>query len=450
MAAPNNLKVVQVSRVGPPPGSVADAVLPLTFSDVYMPQIPPVDRLFFYQFPRDPAFTTTHFIDTLLPKIKHSLSLALQPFFPLAGNLVLSPTTGEDEIRYVDGDTVCVTISESEADFHRLSANGPREIAELSPLIPRLLIPGSQRQPLLAVQVTVFPESGICLGTSVHHVVADGTSSIHFMKSWASICRLGAENSSHISAPSHDRSVLAHLDGLKRLILEQMGSIKIDHIAKSIKPPGNMELATLVMRRADIEKLRQRVVAQQAEDGRKPLRCSSFVLTCAYVWACQARSYIDSGKDKTIYFGFGVNARERLDPPIPSAYFGNCLATCFVHAKGSELAAEDGLRKAIQLIGGAIQELDDDGVLKDAEDWLPRVAVMANQRTLLTAGSPKFGVYETDFGWGRPIKVEIVSVGNTAGMSLAESRDEEGGIEVGVALPSSEMERFSYLFEKGL
>jgi len=62
--------------------------------------------------------------------------------------------------------------------------------------------------PLLALQVTVFPNSGICIGAKFCHVVADGMAFSHFMKSWASIFRSREDIASLEKSipPSHDRS----------------------------------------------------------------------------------------------------------------------------------------------------------------------------------------------------------------------------------------------------
>jgi hypothetical protein len=49
--------------------------------------------------------------------------------------------------------------------------------------------------------------------------------------------------------------------------------------------------------------------------------------------------------------------------------------------------------------------------------------------------------------WGRPRKVEIVSVERTGALALAENLDGGGGIEVGVALPRGEMEAFRAFFD---
>lgn len=68
-------------------------------------------------------------------------------------------------------------------------------------------------------------------------------------------------------------------------------------------------------------------------------------------------------------------------------------------------------------------------------------------RPVSVAGSPRYGVYETDFGWGEPVRVELVSIEKTPGtVSLAESPDGDGGVEVGVVLPPHAMEAFASCF----
>jgi hypothetical protein len=95
----------------------------------------------------------------------------------------------------------------------------------------------------------------------------------------------------------------------------------------------------------------------------------------------------------------------------------------------------------------AIEGLAEQGrVFRDARGWVRLVREYASARAVTVAGSPKLGVYAaTDLGapWGRPRKVEIVSVERTGALALAESgRDGDGGIEVGLALPRGEMEAF--------
>jgi hypothetical protein len=66
------------------------------------------------------------------------------------------------------------------------------------------------------------------------------------------------------------------------------------------------------------------------------------------------------------------------------------------------------------------------------------------------AGSPRFELYNTDFGWGRPRKVEMISIDRTGAICLSDSRDGGGGIEIGLVLKKQEMEVFASLFSRGL
>jgi hypothetical protein len=70
----------------------------------------------------------------------------------------------------------------------------------------------------------------------------------------------------------------------------------------------------------------------------------------------------------------------------------------------------------------------------------------AAELPLTVAGSPRFRVYDTDFGFGRPVKVDVVSVVRTGAISVAEARGGGGGVEVGISLPADGMERFRECF----
>ena len=85
----------------------------------------------------------------------------------------------------------------------------------------------------------------------------------------------------------------------------------------------------------------------------------------------------------------------------------------------------------------------------DAENWRESFTKMfVLESTLMVTGSPKFTVYETDFGFGRPTKVEMIH--SFKGMSLAESEDKEGGLEIGLVCTSTEFEYLRSAIEQGL
>eukprot|EP00268_Persea_americana_P003073 TRINITY_DN10921_c0_g2_i1.p1 TRINITY_DN10921_c0_g2~~TRINITY_DN10921_c0_g2_i1.p1 ORF type:complete len:467 (+),score=30.00 TRINITY_DN10921_c0_g2_i1:190-1590(+) len=463
MATPtliHRVTVIDRFRVTPPSGSVPETHLPLTFFDVLWHPSVTVQRIFFFDLPK--PYTKSHFLTTQLPTIKQSLSLALQRFYPLAATLTPAPQTGHNEFHYTDGDSVQLTVAESDSDFHALIADHPKDTAEFHPLVPEL---GSSD--LSSFQLTVFANSGFSIGLTVRHVAADGGSIMQFMKHWASVCRLGAESESMNSpSPIYDRDLIPDPTGLKAIFSDQISmqekAWKEMALKLEAQEKEHMVRATFVLSRANIVELRQRVAAArivQVEDGgrRSPLHISSFVLTCAYMWACltKARGHVGDG---TIHFGFAVDCRARMSPPIPAAYFGNCIGfgVCSAGVRGSEIASvkdDEGLVAACEVIGRAIQRLDDDGVLNGADQWFSRFcSIVASGDPLLSvAGSPRLQVYDVDFGFGRPRKVEVISIEESGAMSLAESREDGGrGIEVGLALPKSEMERVTYLFKEGL
>ena len=89
---------------------------------------------------------------------------------------------------------------------------------------------------------------------------------------------------------------------------------------------------------------------------------------------------------------------------------------------------------SIKVMDEAISRLKSDP-LQGVEKWMTDMfEVVMSRRAVTVARSPNFCVYETNFGFGRPTKVEMVTGLNCA--AFAEDGNEEGGIEVGVALTS--------------
>ncbi|CAL9101106.1 unnamed protein product, partial [Musa acuminata var. zebrina] len=200
-------------------------------------------------------------------------------------------------------------------------------------------------------------------------------------------------------------------------------------------PPVDMVIASFALKKDHIRRLKELVSAKAGamEGGGASLRCSTIMATYAYVWVClvKARAY---ESDRTAHFLFAADCRGRLRPPLPAAYFGNCIGVCFVEAKAGDLLRENGVVSAAKAIGKAIEEFADDP-LRGAETWPERIKSIVPRQPLSVAGSPRFRVYDLDFGWGGPKKVVITSIMRSGAMSMAESREEEGGVEIGLVLP---------------
>ncbi|CAH9099045.1 unnamed protein product [Cuscuta epithymum] len=149
-----------------------------------------------------------------------------------------------------------------------------------------------------------------------------------------------------------------------------------------------------------------------------------------------------------------ADCRARLDPPLAKNYFGNCVVPCLASIREKSLIGDEGMRKACEGIGESIRSTlynkEKEGVLKGARDRPTVISKLNFGRTLSVAGSPKFDYYGLDFGWGRPKNHEFTSIDLSGAISLGAAKDHEGGLEVGVTLPVTQMHCFTNLFYEGL
>ncbi|CAB4268061.1 unnamed protein product [Prunus armeniaca] len=476
MARLSKVKVLEQCQVSPPPNSclpdISQTSLPLTFLDIpwlfFSPSLP----LFFYEFP----FPTCHFTSTVLPNLKHSLSLTLQHFYPFAGTLVARPEPGIPELVYTQGDSVSVTVVESDGDFVYLSSNFPREVEEFYTLVPELassssFVPisnGTQTQaaklPLSSVQITVFPNCGICIGLAYHHVVADGRTFNNFIKAWASFSRLGDSSKVDVrSKPSYDRTAIVDPYGLEAIFLKEWWK-RISSQGLLLLGPSyynghstNAVRATFLVDVAQMKGIKNWIIALCNKGNEPhPVHLSPYVLTCAFLWVCLVKiqeNYLNHniwcGEDPN-YFGFIAGGLTRMGHPVSPTYVGNCVGFGRSMAVRKDLLGENGIVVAARAIGNTITKLDK-AILGGAEKWISEWEVMfGSELHVMAFGSPKVDLYETDFGWGRPKKIEDIGIDGAKAISLTESRDILGGIEVGLVLPKPQMEAFTTFLIEGL
>ncbi|CAN1153008.1 Coumaroyl-CoA:anthocyanidin 3-O-glucoside-6''-O-coumaroyltransferase 2, partial [Linum perenne] len=138
------------------------------------------------------------------------------------------------------------------------------------------------------------------------------------------------------------------------------------------------------------------------------------------------------------------DCRRRLPVRLPETYFGNCLGIYYVPIKRSDAVSVEGVARAAEAIGMKIDELESFGRV---ERWIPGWKELSEGRRLMaTAGSPKLKAYDTDFGWEKPRKSEVVQVDSHTPLSLCKSGDGSGGIEVELAMERRKMAVFRRLF----
>ncbi|KAL0282993.1 UNVERIFIED_CONTAM: Anthocyanidin 3-O-glucoside 6''-O-acyltransferase [Sesamum angustifolium] len=382
--------LLESCQIAPAPGGAAELSLPMTFIDIFWLHFHPIRRLLFYEFPCSKAY----FLETLVPKLKESLSLALKHYLPLAGNLVYpSNTEKKPIIRYVAGESVSVSIAESANDFDNLVGNHARDADQFYDFMPQLQLTtdesGDKLLQLLAVQVTLFPGRGVCIGLTNHHSAGDANSIVGFLRSWASISKHGGDEELLMtqgeSLPLFDRSLIK---------------------PPSFPLPTNRVRATYVLNESAIKKLKDAVLS------RNPglVHTSSFCVMAAHIWTCLVRSLAageeeraDDDSDELQTFLFAVDSRARSDPPVPGNYFGNCLSYGMVRIRHQDLVGNEGFFLAAESIADVIKNRvnDKEKIFAGVENWLTEVGPVTQSRFFAVSGSARVDLYSTDFGWAR-------------------------------------------------
>ncbi|KAK9129671.1 hypothetical protein Sjap_010158 [Stephania japonica] len=468
-------KVLEVSQVAPSPSStVSEASLPLTSFDLPLLLRTPPEHLLFYEVPN---LQVTQFMNSALPQIKYSLSQTLQYFYPLAGKLIWSQDYNQPIIKYVYGDSVTLNVVESNASFNHLSGYHARyaeEFQHLSPQLTTIDSCSSNKQsdktkavPVLALQITLFENAGYCLGITQLHCVVDGRSAAMFRNLWAFFSQSRNASPSlpdQSLVPSFNRSVINDEEiGLRKLysqrLVEFIQSKSMSEqdcnnwlsLSLNLKIPPNQVAVSFLLTSTDVARLRKLWVsmAQSPNNERHP---SKFVLACAYLWVCLAKASKNSTQDhdeEISSIAFAADCRSRLDPPVPTTYFGNCVMLVKASAKRSDIVGEDGIVIAVNSVMKETRGLCN-VLVKNTERGL-NFLLSGPLRIDVIAGSTLFGYYKLDFGWGRPKKVELLSTARTGAIFFADCRNgDDGGVEMSLVRGKDEAEAFGRAFRSGL
>lgn len=333
-------------------------------------------------------------------------------------------------------------------------------------------------------QVTELKD-GMFIGCTVNHAVTDGTSFWNFFNTFAEVCRAGSRRVSR--APDFSRnSVLISAAVLKvpaggpkvtfdenaslaerifsfsrEAILELKARVNGSHHGEERRPKVNAVeimgkhlhdphltaddevtsiLDSLNFFRGGVSK--RSAGAGRARGSDADVEISSFQSLCALLWKCVTRAR-RLPASKTITFRMAVNCRHRLEPALDPHYFGNAIQSIPTQALAGDVVGRD-LRWCAEQLNKNVLAHDDSKVRQVVEDWErdPRCFPLGNfdGGSITMGSSPRFPMYDNDFGWGRPMAVRSGRANKFDGkFSAFPGREGTGSVDVEVVLAPETM-----------
>ncbi|KAI3701611.1 hypothetical protein L6452_26813 [Arctium lappa] len=377
--------------------------------------------------------------------LKKALADVLVSFFPMAGRLGKDGDDGRVVIN-CNGEGVLFVEAEADCcidDFGEITPS-----PELRKLAPTVDYSGEiSSYPLFITQVTRFNCGGVSLGCGVHHTLSDGLSSLHFINTWSDKAR----GLSVAILPFIDRSLLRARDPPTTMFdhLEYHLPPSIINPSENHNSPSHPKLASTAMLRLTLDQING-LKSKAKGDG--SVYHSTYEILAAHLWrcACKARGLSD---DQPTKLYVATDGRSRLIPPLPPGYLGNVVFTATPIAKSGEFKSES-LADTARRIHNELAKMDDQ-YLRSAIDYLELQADL----TALVRGPTYFAspnlninswtrlpIYESDFGWGRPIFMGPASILYEGTIYIIPSPSGDRSVSLAVCLDPDHMS----LFEKCL
>ncbi|KAJ0969648.1 hypothetical protein J5N97_022525 [Dioscorea zingiberensis] len=221
------------------------------------------------------------------------------------------------EIHYKHGDSVSLTVAESHADFQLLSSNHAQPFNDVYTLVPVPDKFSDDSKPLLSLQVTFFPNSGISISIALHHAACDGPSFMHFFKSWALSYRSEGSVTLFHPPPMFDRSLVNDHHGCLSIFLQDLFSFPAEEAPGSSKLMiwDDLCLCYTPSRFGAHPKFEEDLLHKVLGE----LTPSSFTVACAYAWVCYVKTRDYSIKESIFLVRSLIVGESRS--PGPAAFF---------------------------------------------------------------------------------------------------------------------------------
>ncbi|CAN0923180.1 Omega-hydroxypalmitate O-feruloyl transferase [Linum grandiflorum] len=367
--------------------------------------------------------------------IKDALSEVLVHYYPLAGRLGVDDENGGRFAVDCTGEGAVFVEADADCELGKIDLSKPDHVTR-SKLV--YMIAGAKSTveiPPLMIQVTRFICGGFVLGMSWNHYLGDGIAAIEFVNSWAETAR-----GLPLSVPPF----------LDRTLLKARVPLSIDYHhseyddLKDISSnefqnePIVFEYAHFT--EAKICKIRQRVLYEGLVTS-----CSTFEAVVAFVWQARIKA-LKMVPDQETRLMLVVNARDRLDPPLPKGYFGNAVKMMTAGTWMARDILDLPLCYAVKKIQDGIANCGDE-VIRSTIDYMEstRVATRPLGSTMIATAWYRLPTDSADFGWGGPLAFEPVESPQYESITFLAHHKEMKSLNAFIGLPISAMKTFQEL-----
>ncbi|MCL7044234.1 hypothetical protein MKW94_016025 [Papaver nudicaule] len=393
----------------------------LSLLDQYIPAIY-VPIILFY-----PAAVSNSKHHDDLDLLKSSLSETLAHFYPMAGRMK---------------DNIMVDCNDEGIDFLEVKIKGKMCDFMTKPDVPlSLLLPSDVvsmnfvREAQVVVQVNMFDCGGTAICLCVSHKIADACTISTFIRNWAATTNSARCRGANIVVPTTNQNVFPSFDSASLFppseqLVYPSGLPPILPYPTEDNRGDKVVTKRFVFDAVKITSVREKlqVLMQDNYKYRRPTRVE---VVSALIWKSVIKS-APAGSSSRV--NHAVNFRRKMDPPLQDVSFGNlCVVATAVLAatrtatptnktvgsKSNEVqVALTELSEFVAQLRGEIDKVKGDkGCMEkialnffngyDAIDASNSVNdnVRDEAIALWMVSWCNFGLYDADFGWGKPIWV---------------------------------------------
>uniref|UniRef100_A0A6N2LQY8 Omega-hydroxypalmitate O-feruloyl transferase n=1 Tax=Salix viminalis TaxID=40686 RepID=A0A6N2LQY8_SALVM len=382
---------------------------------------------------------------TVAEKVKNAFEKILVPYDFLAGRMKFNTNTGRLEID-CNGAGAGFVVASSESTLDEIG-----DLVYPNPafanLVNSLQSLEKDGKPLCVIQVTSFKCGGFAIGISTSHATFDGISFKTFLDNLAAV----AGGKPLAVPPCNDRELLAARSP-PRVTFPHPELLKLQtHLGQELNPPvfdaaqEALDFKIFRLTSGNISDLKEKAKTSPSA------RISGFNVVTAHIWRCKALSHDlevqDPDRVSTILYA--VNIRPRLIPPLPVSYAGNAVLTAYASARCRELR-EGPISKLVEMVAEGAKRITDE-YARSAIDWGEIYKGFPHGEFLISSWW-KLGFDEVEYPWGCPrYSCPVVYHRKDIILLFPDVIDDKNsGVNVLVALPKKQMEKFETLFHEYL